>query len=66
MPSGNEDAYKRMYEMGKELMDMATAGGYNPDAETMGEGETEEVTDVESPEVPSSNKVSTALNFLRK
>lgn len=66
---GNEDAYKKMYEMGKELMDMATAGGYSP------EGESEEEYSEGTPEapevggqgaVPTSNKVNTALSFLKR
>ena len=64
MPSDNQDAYKKMYEMGKELMEMAKMGGYDPEAETAPEP-TQEAAMGEGGEAESPNKVSTALSFLK-
>lgn len=37
------EAYKKMYEMGEELMQMATDGGYSPDEDMEEEGVDDEL-----------------------
>jgi hypothetical protein len=65
MPSDNQDSYRRMYEMGKELMEMAKMGGYSPEGEENTEDYGEEEERGEAP-IPQSDKVGSALSFLRK
>lgn len=71
MPQDNKESYKEMYEMGERLMEMAKAGGYDPDESSEG---TEEVDDYEDSDMEATNnssvssgdKVKSALSLFSK
>ena len=73
MPKDNKEAYKEMYEMGERLVEMAKAGGYDPDSEDESEEMESEDYDMEGEEeMPSKpmssnkDKVSSALNLFKQ
>lgn len=64
---GDKETYKKMFEMGQELQEMARACGYDPDsAEESGEvGEDDEsAEDNRAPMATGQNKTSLALSLL--
>lgn len=69
MPQDNKEAYKEMYEMGQRLMDMAKAGGYDPNQESpetsMDEG-SDSSMGYSSDSSSGSDKVGMALSMLGK
>lgn len=66
-----EESYKEMYEMGERLMEMAKAGGYDPDEASEDSEESDDYED--SPMEASNNsssdsgsKVKSALSLFSK
>jgi hypothetical protein len=74
MPKGNEEAYKEMFEMGQRLVEMAKAGGYDPESEEEPEEIESEDYDMEEDEeeMPlksmssKKDKVSSALSLFKR
>lgn len=67
MPGDNPDAYRKMYEMGMELQQLAKDGGYDPE-EGMSDSDDSyssdsEVTE-EYPETSKKDKVGAALSYM--
>lgn len=62
------DNLKSMYEMGQQLMSMATDMGYDPEAseeEPEMEDTDMEDTEEETPMAPTKNKASSALSYFK-
>lgn len=70
MPKDNEESYKEMYEMGQRLVEMAKAGGYDPESEESEESEDYEMEESEeempSKSMGSKDKVSSALSLFKQ
>lgn len=67
MPSDNPDAYKRMYEMGQEMMDMAKAGGYDPEGGSEDREMSEDYSSEKSmgsDEYKGKDKIKAALSLM--
>lgn len=63
------DNLKSMYEMGQQLMSMATDMGYDPEASEEEGAEMDDTdmedTEEETPLAPTKNKASSALSYFK-